>query len=132
MMIAERGARVEIDDRYDFPISRGTIVGLTTWSDGEDSETMFTVRCDFDGNERVFLPENLALTMCPSDSADRMAGKWTIDECLEAAEALATVPCSRGLEIYQAALIIEFYKLHVYATGAVRYDHGGWVSGPCS
>jgi hypothetical protein len=132
MMIAERGARVLIDERYNFPISRGTIVGITTWRDCGDTETMFTVRCDFDGNDRVFLPENIAVTMCPSDSAERMAGKWTIDQCLEAAEALATVPTSRGVEIYQAALIIEFYKLYAYTYDVVRYDHGGWVSGPCS
>lgn len=129
MLYPERGARIKLDDRYEYPNLRGTIVGEFRDAGGE---TVWTVRRDFDGMEASYPVDVFEVTMTPTHSAERMADRWTIDGCLEAAEALALVGTTRGLEIYQAALIVELYKIYAYenADETIRYDRGGWVSGP--
>jgi hypothetical protein len=134
MLFAEYGARVKFDERYEYPMPGGTIVNtICVWDvAGDEYEPVYVIRRDFDGQEGNYTTEVFTVVMTPTDAAQRMTDKWTVDQCLEAAETLATVSTSRGLEIYQAALIVEFYKVHAYAedSDVIRYDRGGWISGP--
>lgn len=129
MLYPERGARVKLDDRYEYPNGRGTIVGsVPVYPD-----TLWTVRRDFDGQEANYTADLFTVTMSPTESADQLAQRWGTDGALEAMEDITALGANTpGMEIYEGALIIEIYKVHAYGpdSNIIRYDRGGWISGP--
>ena len=129
MMTPEYGARVELDERYDYPMSSGTIVGSVP----AYPDTLWTVRRDFDGQEANYTADLFTVTLAPSVSADQLTQRWGTDGALEAMEDITRIPrTTPGMEIYEAALIVEIYKVHAYGpdSDVIRYDRGGWISGP--
>ena len=115
-MYAEYGARVKLDERYDYPTNGGTIVGsFDVWDEYQDeSETVWTILRDFDGQECNYVPEQFTVTMSPTQSAEDFLARWDVDKALETLEIVLDdgIP-NRKLERYQAALIVAFYALHV-------------------
>lgn len=129
MMTPEYGARVELDERYDYPTSGGTIVGSVE----AYPDTLWTIRRDFDGQEANYTADLFTVTMSPTDSADQLTQRWGTDGALEAMEDITSLGRNTpGMEIYEGALIVEIYKVHAYGpdSGIIRYDRGGWISGP--
>jgi hypothetical protein len=129
MHSAEYGARVKLDDRYEYDNPRGTIVGITVWTNEEDPADKylgFTVRCDMDGTERAYTSDMFTVTMSPSDAAERLTHSMGgAEEALNVAcDVVEIGGCTRGLEIYQGALVVELYKIYAYANGIVRRGVG--------
>jgi len=136
-MTPEYGARVELDERYDYPTSGGTIVGsveiLRSGKERICPDTLWTIRRDFDGQEANYTADLFTVTLAPSVSADQLTQRWGTDGALEAMEDITRIPrTTPGMEIYEAALIVEIYKVHAYGpdSDVIRYDRGGWISGP--
>jgi len=146
-MYAEYGARVKLDERYQYPTNGGTIVASCDyWDDaGDEYETVWTVLRDFDGQECNYVPEQFTVTLAPFIQGEALLQRWGIDECFAAMEDIVAVH-SPKFERYQSALISALYTLHVQEEGRAaldpdKYSHdedwgaddvsGGWESGTC-
>jgi hypothetical protein len=136
ILVPEYGARVKLDERYEYPTNGGTIVGYTELDDDE----VWTIVRDFDGQECNYVSELFTVSMSPTLQAQQFLARWDIDTALETMENIFAIGAQVSkLERYQSALIYAFYRIHYYLTerptivvlDITDEDGGGWDSGTC-